>query len=128
MPNNSYTHTNLRLEKRYSLVFVSGASGAVPATFVRGKGIKSVTRNSAGKYTIVVTRNGSDLIDFDAFVEQASFSLSGAVWGCLISQNVATAGGGIVVQFVTAAGAAVDPTTGDTVKVNFNIKHSAGLL
>ena len=36
----------------YSLVLDTGASGAV-ATTSGGKGIKSITRNAAGKYTIV---------------------------------------------------------------------------
>ncbi len=127
MSHNSYDHRALRGVKVYDLAFTSGASGAVPTFFLRGRGIKSVTRNATGKYTIVPTRNGADVVDFEAWAEQASFSLSGAVWGCMVSQNVATAGGGIVVQFCTAAGAAVDPSNGDIVKVTFGIKHSAGM-
>lgn len=128
MPNNSYPHTDIRLEKEYFINWKSGATGAVPTTLTRDRGIVSVTHNGVGKFTIVVKRNGADVTNFVAWVEQATPALTGACDGVMWSQNVNTAGGGIVVQFINAAGAATDPTTNDVVKVKFAIKHSAGLV
>jgi hypothetical protein len=101
-----------------------GASGAVGT--IKGACIKSVTRLSAGKYKIAFDTspsitNFARLIFASAAAESASGGLSGVL--AIEIQNapstsVASATApSLTIQCLDAAGAAVDPANGSSIKV-----------
>lgn len=102
------------------LGFTSGASGAVPTTLTRSNGITSVVRNSTGNYTVTFDDSWVALVDFSGFVNQASYSASGAVHVRIKADALATvATHTVTIETVTAAGAVVDMASGDKLNVRF---------
>ena len=103
------------LEQRVVELFGSitfGTTGAVSAS--SGKGVTSVTRNSAGKYTIQLDDTYNALLAYcDKLIEDAVLDpTSVGVWTKLFSEDVA-ATGSFVVQFADFTdGSAADPADG----------------
>jgi len=109
--------------------FVADTSGAIPATFVRARGIASIAK---GTHTIVITlaRGYTALVDwFHPHVIQAtpaSTGSSGAWLAKVTAEDVAT-NKTITVSFFAPDGTAVDMATGDIFIFTPLLKKSPGL-
>lgn len=117
------------LEKGKSALFVKvaiGATGAPTLDTTNSKGIKSITRNSAGQYTLVLQDAWSRYLGMEARFIQSSTGIPASPIVGLKSQSVATAGGGSIV-FVcsTGAGAATDPGNGEELELVLFLKNSS---
>lgn len=106
------------------LQWTSGASGAVPSTLTRSMGVKSVVHGATGVYVVTLKSPWKNSpLEFTQAIMQASYSASGA---CFVrvtadaSSNSTTPT--ITLLVVNAAGAAVEPTTGDVIRVSFKLQ------
>lgn len=112
-------------EKKFRLRMVAGTSGAVPTTFVRARGIASVTK-STNDYIVALSRGGTALLDWNVKVIQATPSTTGAWDAKVTAEDVAT-NKTITISPYTVAGAAVALATGDVLVFDFTLKTSPGL-
>lgn len=110
------------------LKFVAGGTGAVPAfpaAFLRAcaDAIKSVTRISAGVYTVALNNAWNDLLLARGFVIQAAsqavlgnYSAAG-IAGVVVLQNLSTSQTAPSITFacINGAGAITEAATGDTI-------------
>lgn len=99
-----------------------GATGAPTLSAVNSKGIKSITRNSAGKYTIVLQDNYVRLYGASA---KTVGNTCAAPTSWIFSEQVNSATSpSLILQFANAAGAATDPGNGETVLFQLILKNS----
>lgn len=124
---NRYTNQfRAQLEKRVSSIFAHvsfGASGAPTLDVANSKGVVSITRNSAGVYTIVF---GTQAQMLDTYVKLLSVSKSFLVASAaddrsmvILANNVSNnALCNIQVEF-HSAGVATDPASGSAVFMEF---------
>lgn len=117
------------------LKFVSGASGAVPASFPSGFAracadfIASVSRSAAGTYVVTLNDQWPDLVVADGWVVQAasqatpsSYSTAG-VSSVVVLQNLSnTTTKTITFGTLNGAGALTDPASGDVVAFSFQMQ------
>jgi len=103
-----------------------GASGAPTISTANSKGVASITRNSAGKYTIVLQDQYSAFLNIHPSVLLASGTP--AVLGfAIVSETVAATTKNIVVQFLDAAGAAADPDSGAVLYFTIILNNSSAI-
>lgn len=104
------------------LEWTSGASGAVPALTAFSHGgvgqVTSVAKGATGVLTITMTDKWDDLLQFNGWVIQAAYSSAGACNVRVTANNTSAAAKTLVLLVTNAAGAAVDPTTNDTIYIN----------
>lgn len=113
----TYAHMNVAI----------GASGAPTLTANYNKGIASITRNSTGKYTIVMgdpAQSGSlylakRLLQVTGQVMYSS--ISGVISVQLVSDSLSSAGS-FVIQCVSATGVAADPESGSTLLLEIALR------
>lgn len=130
MANRWYNQFALSLEKQKVFIYLKaaiGATGAVTINTTLSKGVTSITRNSAGRYTIVFQDTYVGLLGLTAtIVESAATPTVLAV--ATVSETVATAATkNVVIQCADAAGAAVDPASGSTMLLQFQLSNSNAL-
>lgn len=128
MSNRLYTQFRYSLEKKVVDLFADvtfGATGAPTLVSTKSKGIKSITRSSAGKYVITLSDAYVGLllvkhifINSTAPASPSSYVVSHTVG----SANPAT----VTVQF-NAAGTATDPASGEEVLLQFVLRDSGAL-
>ncbi len=100
-----------------------GASGAATLSAANSLGITSITRGTAGKYTIVLADVWYKFLWIDGKVLLAS-GTPAALGMAIVSEAVATPGTRtIVVQFLDAAGAAADIDSGATVYFKIDLSN-----
>lgn len=101
-----------------------GASGAPTLNAPLSKGVTSITRNSAGLYTIVFNDRYVNLLNFNIniFLAAGTSSIGEVI---LRANNIATSTRSVQVQFNNSAGAAVDPANGVTLYCKFEFKGSS---
>lgn len=109
--------------------FTVGAAGAPTLDAVNSKGIRSITRNSAGNYTIVL---GSAiavdvyprLVGFKATIIKATAATAPFVQ--MISQQVTNiTSPSFIIQFYAPDGTtATDPANGEEVRFEVNLSNS----
>lgn len=100
-----------------------GASGAPTISTSYAKGISSITRNSAGNYTIALADTYNALLAVQGIVMNSSASAAPIMQ--VISEQVASATAPrIIVQFLDAAGVAADPDNGATIMVQIQLSNS----
>lgn len=110
--------------KLYGKVTI-GATGAPTLVAASSRGFASITRDSAGLYTIVLSDVWPKLLNA-SFQQLLASGLSAAPICGLISETVATpATKDLVVQFADAAGAAADPDDGVTLYIELTLKNSS---
>lgn len=100
-----------------------GASGAPTLDATNSKGIASIARNSAGKYTITL----SDVYNrfFNAHVSLVVGTGTPAAPLCfVISETVATTKT-VVIQFLDATGVAADPASGESLRITLVLKNTS---
>lgn len=99
-----------------------GASGA--PTLTRARGIVSMTRNSAGNYTVVLKDRA-----FLFMVARASFisgsSAPAAPLMNVVSEQVNNSTPSLIIQFRDIAGAAADPASGEVLLLQIENRNSS---
>ncbi len=130
MADRSFLQNHGALEVGVVDLFCSitvGSTGAVSAS--AGKGTTSITRNSAGKYTILLQDTYNDLLWADVKVLSATGSdpATIAVAGRVFSQAVATAAAPTVIiqGYAYDDGAAADFGVGAKLLVKLTLKNSS---
>lgn len=110
------------------LAWTSGASGAVPAALSRSMGITSVVHGATGVYVITFKEQWkSGVLSFSRHVRQATYSASGACVVQMTGNAINTAAPTITILVTNAAGAAVEPASGDVIGMTFELQtHKAG--
>ena len=98
-----------------------GAAGAPTLSAVNSKGIASMSRTAAGKYTITLQDKYVSFLGMQITPLLAS-GLPANISFCVVSESVSSAKT-VVIQCLDAAGAAVDPDSGQT--IYFEIKLSS---
>lgn len=135
MSNRYFNQFRYSLEKKVVDIFAHvtfGAAGAPTLDTANSKGVVSVTRNAAGKYTFVFgTQAGMlDVYNkllmakhiFDASGNAGTAPASPSMY--LLANNVAVAGTcSLQVEF-NSAGTATDPASGEGVYIQFTFKDS----
>lgn len=101
-----------------------GASGAPTLSAAKSLGVASIDRNSAGNYTITLSDKYMDLLQLGISRELAS-GTPDALGGFVIRSQDVDAAKTIVVEFVDAAGAAIDPANGTTLRLKIDLKNSS---
>lgn len=134
MANRSFTQFQLSMEKNPAALWAKvaiGASGAPTIDAVNSKGIRSITRTSAGLYVVTFGVSGAnantDIYNRIYFVSSKFIVASGTPAAPLmyvVSQAVATAGT-VTIQFTAVNGtSATDPASGETMLLEFALKTS----
>lgn len=101
-----------------------GATGAPTLSAANSKGIASIARNSAGKYTITLQDNYYSFLCVNASVLLASGLAACVSQPCVVSQAVQTTKT-VVVQFVDFAGAAVEVDNGAVLYLEIKLNNSS---
>jgi len=135
MANRWFNQFQKTLEKEVVSIFARvtfGASGAPTLVTSVSKGVVSVTRNSAGKYTFVFgTQTG--LLDVypnllmvkHVFDESGNGGTAPASPGMyILANNVAVSGTSSLQIEFNSAGTATDPASGEAVFLQFMFKNS----
>lgn len=111
---------------RFNLEWASLAAGAVPAlssfAHMAAGYVASVVHGATGVYTITLNDQWTDLIQFVGWTIQAAYSAAGACNVRVTANNTGAAAKTLVLLVTNAAGAAVDPTTNDTLYVNLTMQ------
>lgn len=128
MANRLFNQFWLGLEKQRVTLFgkvAIGSTGACTISAVNSKGISTVTRNAAGKYTFVMQDTYVKFMGMKVTFIKPSDGLTTVSQVSVISETVATAATkNIVVQCLDFAGAAVDPDSGSTMYVEFQFSNT----
>lgn len=117
--------SNVGFEKRLHTKWISGSSGAI-GTLKTYAEIASVTHTGTGAYTIQYTQSYNQSQGIRGDVAQASYNASGACFVKHISDANEAANGTLKVLVVDAAGAAVEPTTGDVIHITHYVMTANG--
>lgn len=109
--------------------FAVGATGAPTLATAASKGITSVVRNSAGKYTVTLQDSYAAFLWADAKLLDATNSDPTTV-GCvakLVSASVNGATATVVIQFYDTVSpfTAADPRNGATVLLKVELRNSS---
>lgn len=124
MANRLFNQFRLALEKQVVDLYMEaaiGASGAPTLNVQNSKGIASITRNSAGKYTIVLQDSYQRMLMCMKSVSNVSGIEAAPDMGVLDSTDIPNKS--LVIQ-LSAAGVATDPASGDTLKLQISLSNS----
>lgn len=105
-------------------VEVLSTNGAVSSTVapVANDGFTTMTSAGSGVYTVTLQRGAPTLVEFYVTCKQASYSVDGACYGDLTTDNVAAATPTITFTMRDADGVAVQPATGDKLFIKAVVK------
>ena len=124
MANRSYSQFRFSLEKMTVDLFcrfLVGATGAPTLQTTDSKGIKSIVRNGVGDYTITL----SDVYRMLLCVEYVAVSATPASINAYIkADNSASATPTIRIQFVSAAGTAVELSNGEDIRMEISLRNT----
>lgn len=103
-----------------------GSTGAPTLTTAKSKGIASIARNSAGKYTITLSDIYQYIVTANALIKVASGApaTSSSVQCILRADSVNSSTPTFAVEFVDNAGAAIELLSGTTVILHVILKNS----
>lgn len=139
MANRMFTNQALTLEKEVVKLFARatiGASGAPTLVTSQSKGITSITRNSAGNYTLVL---GTSAASLDTYVKLLGVSVTNDTSGAsgaaaaapliaLTANATATAGtASLTLQMRNTSGTATDPASGEALLIEITLGNSTAL-
>lgn len=114
--------TNGEITLRYNATL--GTNGAAPTTPTRSDGFGTLVSAGSGVYTLPLLRGSNELLEFaDCGSVQASYSVDGACYADLTTDNVAGATPTIVFTMRDADGVAVQPATGDKIKLKIVVRR-----
>lgn len=94
-----------------------GASGAPTLVPGLNKGIVSITRDSAGTYTIKLKDNANKLISARMSVQNSTGIPTAPIMGIKADNVISTSSPSIQVVMSNLSGAATDPASGETVRI-----------
>jgi hypothetical protein len=127
MANHDFHTRSLGLEpapvRLHALVTI-GATGA--PTLTRGKGIKSISRTSAGLYVLTLAQPYMTLLGFTVHQKVAS-GLPAAPVMAVSAEAVATASAPTITFQMSSGGVATDPDNGATLLVAITLSNSTAL-
>jgi hypothetical protein len=125
MANRLFNQFQGTLEKSPVILwmrFTVGATGAPTLDTANSKGIKSITRNGVGNYTVVLQDSYQKLLGFNYF---SVFSTPAAINAFVTTEAVATnSNPNVVFQFQSAAGTNVELANGEDIRMEFELKNS----
>lgn len=125
MSNRLYTQFRYSLEKRVVDLFADvtfGASGAPTLNTAKSKGVKSITRSSAGKYVLTLQDSFNGLLMLKhSFVNATAPAAPGAY---IVSHTVGSASPATITIQFNAAGTATDPASGEEALLQVVLKDS----
>lgn len=98
-----------------------GASGA--PTLQAGKGVVSITRISAGKYTIVLKDNFRKLAQVDSRIVNATAPAAPAMY--VVTDNTAAATNPSITIQLNSAGTATDPASGEVLLLSIILVNAS---
>lgn len=107
------------------LVMTLGTAGAIPTSFTYGDGILKVVSGGSGVYTVTFQDGYQACLNIIQTIIQASYSASGAVYFTWTTDSSSSTTPTVVLTARTAAGAAVQPATGDVVHLTFRMKRTS---
>lgn len=120
------------------LQWVSLVTGGIPTTFARSSGfglnptggptVVAVVRTGVGLFTVQFAEPWAvPYLDFAYTIKQTTYAAAGACVVQVLSDALMATTGVMTIEITNAAGAAVDPTTGDNVRLHFTMQsHTAG--
>lgn len=126
MANRYFEQFRYSFEKKVVDLYMKvavGATGAPTLSTANSKGIASIARNSAGRYTITLQDKYQKLLMVDATILLAS-GLPAPQEFAIVSQAVTNSTPTVVVQF-SAAGVATDPDNGATLYLQITLGDSS---
>jgi hypothetical protein len=131
MANRFFNQFSMSLEKNPVTLWAKvaiGATGAPTLDAVNSKGVKSISRTSAGLYVLTLgTGSATDIYNRIFFASHRFFLAAGAPAAPLMhvkAQAVAT-NGTVTVQFLAPDGTtATDPASGEELWLEFKLKNS----
>jgi hypothetical protein len=102
-----------------------GATGAPTLSAANSKGVASIARNSAGKYTLTLQDQYNRILALQTAIKLASGapSATSSVQAVLRSDSVSSKS--VVIEFVDSTGAAVEVVSGATLLVHLQLKNSS---
>lgn len=101
-----------------------GAAGAPTLSAARSRGILSITRNAAGRYTVVLDDRYQRLLKLEHNVVIAAGTTSGVVELVVMVDSSNAAAKSVQFQFLDAAGVAADIANGAVLKLKFEMTNS----
>lgn len=112
------------------LQYVSLVTGGIPTTLARSSGFGLVTpvtaaivRTGVGLFTVQFSQAWAlKYLDFNFYCQQATYAAAGACEAQILTDNLVATTGVMTIEITNAAGAAVDPTTGDTITLHFTMQ------
>lgn len=128
MANRLFNQFRLSLEKQVVDLFMDvtfGATGAPTLVKAKSKGIKSITRTSAGLYAVTLQDTYVRLLMAKHVFVNATAPASPGMY--ITTETVATLATPVVNITFNAAGTATDPGSGEEVRVQFTLSNSTAI-
>ena len=125
--NRLFTQFRYGLEKKVVDLYLKaaiGSSGAPTLNADASKGVASIARNSAGKYTITLSNKYVDLLMVTALIEEDSGDPS-AAGGIVLRSHTVASTKTIVIEAVDEAGSAIELNDGSTLRLKFELKATS---
>ncbi len=108
---------------RYTATLSTDGASPVAAGLTRVDGFGVLVSSGSGVYTIPLLRGAPELIEFSGHCLQASYSVDGACYADLTTNNVAGATPSITFTMRDADGVAVQPATGDIIRIKAVVRR-----
>ncbi len=129
MANRRFEQFQLSLEKAIVTILgqvAIGATGAPTMSAANSKGITSVVRASAGRYTITLADRYQRLVGFDYTIILAAGAPGSTSCPELVvrADNSGAAAQTLVIEFLDGSGAAIELTSGVTLLLDIKLKNS----
>jgi hypothetical protein len=103
-------------------VVTIGASGA--PTLSRGKGISSITRNSAGQYTILLQDVYQQLLDCSVSIDSGTSAAAAPMW--VVEDETVSSTKNVILQFRAIDNSTVtDPADGEILRIRMSMRNSS---
>lgn len=104
----------------YAIVTIAG-SGAPTLVAADSKGVASITRNSAGQYTLVLQDQYNKLMQAQVSIQSATAQ---DLHAQQVSETVASSTKNVVFRTL-AVGVATDPSSGSVLRIRLDLKNSS---
>lgn len=135
MANRSYVRNTMSLEKNPVALYLRvsiGASGAPTLVVPKCLGVYSMVRTGAGAYTISLGLSSTSVDTYQRLIAMSSSDVSATAPAELgvyvVADNSATlAAPNVQIQYVDAAGAAVDPASGSILLIKLEFSNSTAV-
>lgn len=129
MADRRFEQFRYGLERKMVDLYVNvaiGSTGAPTINATKSKGIASIARNSAGKYTITLSDSYQYLVLLShSLVKASGVPATASNVNCMVrSDGSASATPTVAIEFVDNAGVAIELVSGVTVLLHLQLKNS----